>query len=130
VSWQTLVGVIAVLVSAALVGLALGLHNPLFVVVEVIAIGLFAVVHRWVLPYIDRFDRGARQRRMSERSSMISLNVAGYQSTTCSRAEATSITSRLAQAASSQSRRRATAAEYASTRLILGISNRRMPKPS
>jgi Nuclease-related domain len=59
-SWRALLVVIAVLVSAALVGLALGLHSRLFMVVEAIAIAFFAAVHHWVLPYIDRFDRGAR----------------------------------------------------------------------
>jgi hypothetical protein len=60
ISWRALLAVLAVLVSAALMGLALGFQNPFFVGVEVIAIAIFAVVHHWVLPYIDRFDRGAR----------------------------------------------------------------------
>ena len=45
---------------SVLVGLALGLRDPVFMAVEGLAIACFAIVDRWLLPYIDRFDRGAK----------------------------------------------------------------------
>ena len=61
IAWRALLAIIAVLVSAALLGLALGLHSPVFVVVEVVAIAFFVSLDRWALPCIDRFDRGAKR---------------------------------------------------------------------
>jgi Nuclease-related domain len=55
-----LLAVTVVLVSGALLGLAIGLRNPLFVVVEAPVIASFAAMHRWVLPYVERLHRGAK----------------------------------------------------------------------
>jgi hypothetical protein len=57
---QSLLAVAAMLISGVLLGLAIGLRNPVFVGVEMFVIPSFAAMHRWVLPYIDRLHRGAK----------------------------------------------------------------------
>jgi hypothetical protein len=60
VGWRTLLAVFATVLLTAALGIAIGLHAPLFVAAEIVAIGVLFVLYRWELPRIDRLDLGAK----------------------------------------------------------------------
>ena len=51
-------GVLIAITAAS--GLALGLTNPVFIAIEIVAIAAMWSYNRFVLPILDRWDRGAR----------------------------------------------------------------------
>jgi hypothetical protein len=57
---RTLVALGVLGIATALLGRGFGWHNPVFMGGDVIVLLAILAVYRWVLPLVDRHDRGAR----------------------------------------------------------------------
>ncbi len=57
---RTLVALGVLGIATALLGRGFGWHNPVFMGSDVIVLLAILAVYRWVLPLVDRHDRGAR----------------------------------------------------------------------
>ena len=57
---RTLVALGVLAVATALLGRGFGWHNPVFMGGDVIVLLAILAVYRWVLPLVDRHDRGAQ----------------------------------------------------------------------
>jgi len=56
---RTLVALGVLAVATALLGRGFGWHDPVFMASDIIVLGAILAVYRWVLPLVDRHDRGA-----------------------------------------------------------------------
>jgi Nuclease-related domain len=56
---RTLVGLGVLAVATALLGRGFGWHNPVFMGSDVVVLLAILAIYRWVLPLVDRHDRGA-----------------------------------------------------------------------
>jgi hypothetical protein len=57
---RTLVALGVLAVATALLGRGFGWHNPVFMGSDVIVLLAILAIYRWVLPLVDRHDRGAQ----------------------------------------------------------------------